>query len=135
LNNRTIFETVCGVVGGLAGFLFGAVDGLFYALTAFVVMDYMTGVISAIIKKELSSRTGFEGVFKKIMVFVLVALANIIDKQVLGGTEGVLRSAVVAFLLANEGLSILENVSRAGMPVPKKLKGILSQIKENNDNE
>lgn len=135
MNNRTIFETVCGVVGGLAGFLFGAVDGLFYALTAFVVMDYMTGVISAIIKKELSSRTGFEGVFKKIMVFVLVALANIIDKQVLGGTEGVLRSAVVAFLLANEGLSILENVSRAGMPVPKKLKGILSQIKENNDNE
>jgi toxin secretion/phage lysis holin len=129
LNSRTIFETVCGLAGGLAGFLFGAADGLFYALAAFTMLDYITGVISAVIKRELSSRVGFEGVFKKLMIFVLVALANIIDRQVLGGTEGVLRSAVVAFLLANEGLSILENISGAGLPVPQRLKGMLKQIK------
>ncbi|MCL2071234.1 MAG: phage holin family protein [Oscillospiraceae bacterium] len=135
MNGRTAFETLFAVAGGLAGFLFGAADGLFYALVAFAVLDYVTGVTSALIKKELSSRVGFEGLFKKVMVFVLVALANIIDRQVLGGTEGVLRSAVVAFLLANEGLSILENISKAGLPVPKKLRAMLKQIKEDNDFE
>ena len=131
MNGRVVFETICGVVGGLAGFFFGAADGLFYALIAFVVLDYITGVIYAFIKKKLSSKVGFNGIFKKIMLFVLVALANIIDGQVLGSTEGVLRSAVMAFLLANEGLSILENISGSGVPVPKRLKEILKQIKEN----
>jgi len=137
LSSKIVFETVCGTVGGLAGFLFGAADGLFYALVAFAVLDYVTGIIGAIIKRELSSRIGFEGIFKKLMVFVLVALANIIDIQVLGGTEGVLRSAVVSFLLANEGLSILENISNAGMPIPQKLKNLFMQIKkgDNNNNE
>jgi len=130
---KTLFESVCAVMGGLAGFLFGAADGLFYALVAFAVLDYLTGVISAGIKRKLSSRVGLDGIFKKVMVFVMVALANIIDIQVLGTTDGVLRSAVVAFLLANEGLSILENVSNAGMPVPKKLKDTLRQLTEKED--
>ena len=132
MNGKTVFESICGFTGGLAVFLFGATDSLFYALVAFSVLDYITGVISAIVEKKLSSRIGFEGISKKITVFVLVALANIIDEQVLGGTKGVLRSAVISFLLANEGLSILENISRTGMPVPEKLKGILKQIKERN---
>ncbi|MCL1903857.1 MAG: phage holin family protein, partial [Oscillospiraceae bacterium] len=78
MNNKTVFEVICVITGGLAGFLFGAADGLFYALVTFVVMDYITGVVNAIINKRLSSRTGFEGLFRKIMVFILVALANII---------------------------------------------------------
>jgi toxin secretion/phage lysis holin len=123
------------MLGAFAGFLFGAADGLFYALVAFVVLDYFTGIIGAVIKCKLSSRIGFDGIFKKMMVFVLVALANIVDMQVLGSSHGVLRSAVVAFLLANEGLSILENVSGAGLPVPQRLKKVLRQIKESNDNE
>jgi toxin secretion/phage lysis holin len=130
MSSKTIFDSFCAIAGGMAGFLFGAKDGLFFALVAFAVLDYITGIISAVIQKKLSSRIGFEGIFKKIMVFVLVALANIIDEQVLGGTQGILRSAVVAFLLANEGLSILENVSAAGMPVPKKLKNVLKQLKD-----
>jgi toxin secretion/phage lysis holin len=135
MSSKTIFETFCGVMGAIAGFLFGAADGLFFALVAFAALDYLTGVISAVIKRKLSSRIGFDGIFKKIMIFVLVALANIIDIQVLGTGDGVLRSAVVAFLLANEGLSILENVSGAGLPVPKKLKGILSQLKREEGEE
>jgi toxin secretion/phage lysis holin len=133
MNNKTIFETVCGVAGGAAGFIFGAADVLFYALIAFVVMDYITGIIGAVIKKNLSSRVGFDGILKKIMVFVIVALANIVDVQVLGGTEGILKSAVSAFLLANEGLSILENVAAAGLPVPKKLKNLLKQLKDDSE--
>jgi toxin secretion/phage lysis holin len=129
MNNRTIFEAICGIMGGLAGFLFGAVDGLFYALVAFVVLDYLTGVIGAVIRRKLSSKVGFDGIFKKIMVFILVAVANIIDVQIFGTANGVLRSAVVAFLIANEGLSILENVSAAGLPVPVKLKNMLRQLK------
>ena len=133
MNSRTIFETVCGLAGGLAGFLFGATDGLFYALIAFVILDYITGIISAVVQKNLSSRIGFGGIFKKSMVFVLVALANIVDEQVLGGSGGILRSAVAAFLLANEGLSVLENVSSAGIPVPEKLRAVLRQLKNEDE--
>jgi toxin secretion/phage lysis holin len=122
-------------LGGLAGFLFGAADGLFFALVAFAVLDYVSGVVTAVINRRLSSRVGFDGIVKKIMLFVLVALANIIDIQVLGNTQGVLRSAVIAFLLANEGLSVLENVSAAGLPIPAKLKNILSQLKESDSDE
>lgn len=131
-NNKTIFEIICAAAGAVAGFLFGAADGLFCALVAFAALDYITGVTGAVINKKLSSRTGFEGILKKILVFVPVALANIIDRQVLGGSEGVLRSAVAGFLLANEGLSIIENISAAGIPVPERLKKALKQIKDGN---
>ncbi|MCL1866297.1 MAG: phage holin family protein [Oscillospiraceae bacterium] len=132
MREKSIFELVCGVAGGLTGFLFGAADGLFYALITFTVLDYLTGVAGAAIHKDLSSKVGFGGICKKLMVFVIVALANIIDIQVLGGAHGVLRNTVVAFLLANEGLSILENIGNAGMPVPARLKEVLKQLKEDN---
>lgn len=74
--NKTIFDVTIGVVGGVIAFLFGAADGLLYALIAFVVLDYITGIISAVIQRKLSSRIGFDGIFKKIMVFVLVAIAT-----------------------------------------------------------
>lgn len=134
MSGRTAFETACGIVGGLAGFLFGAADGLFYALIAFVALDYITGVVMAAAKRRLSSRIGFVGLAKKMMIFVLVALANIIDVQVLGGgAHAVLRSAVAAFLMANEGLSILENAAEIGLPIPPKLKSMLMQVKGKGD--
>jgi toxin secretion/phage lysis holin len=126
---KPIFDSITCASGGLAGFLFGYADGLFFALVAFAVIDYVTGIIGAAIKRKLSSRVGFEGIFKKVMLFVLVALANIIDVQVLGGAHAILRTAVITFLLANEGLSILENVAAAGVPVPKKLLNLLEQLK------
>ncbi|MCL1903981.1 MAG: phage holin family protein [Oscillospiraceae bacterium] len=134
MNNKTIFDTICGILGGVAGFLFGAIDGLFYALVAFAVLDYITGVISAVIQKKLSSRVGFEGIFKKIMVFVVIAVANIIDVHVFAAS-GVLRTAAIFFFISNEGLSILENAGRMGLPIPKKLLDVLEQLRaKNNDN-
>jgi toxin secretion/phage lysis holin len=132
MNNKTVFETVCAVAGGLAGFLFGAADGMLFALIAFVVLDYVTGIANAVINKKLSSRVGFGGICKKVTVFALVALANIIDIQVIGG-GGFLRSAAVSLFLANEGLSIVENASEAGLPVPKILVKTLEQLKDKED--
>jgi toxin secretion/phage lysis holin len=130
---KSIYDSFATAGGCAIGFLFGAVDGLFYALVAFAVLDYLTGLINAVIKRKLSSRVGFDGIFKKIMLFVIVAVANIIDVQVLGGEHAVLRTAVITFLLANEGLSILENACSIGVPVPKKLRAVFEQLKDKSD--
>jgi len=132
MNSRTIFEVSCAAVGGAMGFLFGAADGMFYALIAFIVLDYITGIIEAIMKKRLSSRIGFDGICKKAILFIIVALANIIDVQIMGNTGGLLRSATISLFLANEGLSILENAANAGLPVPRVIIKVLEQFKKEN---
>lgn len=115
-----------GVGGFLGGFL-GGTDGLLYALISFVVIDYVTGVMCAIAHKELSSDIGFKGIFRKTLIFMLVGIANMLDVQVIG-TGTVLRSAVVFFYLSNEGISILENAGQLGLPIPSKMKEILEQL-------
>ncbi|MDR0198002.1 MAG: phage holin family protein [Oscillospiraceae bacterium] len=127
--NKTWFETLCAVAGAAAGFLFGAADGFFYALVAFVILDYITGVARAVMEKKLSSRAGLNGICRKALVFAVVALANVVDVQVIGSENGVLRSATICLFLSNEGLSILENASSAGLPVPKALVKALEQLK------
>lgn len=111
-------------------------DGFLYALIAFVVIDYITGVMCAIADKNLSSGVGFKGICRKVLIFALVGIGNIIDVQVLG-SPGVLRTAVIFFYLSNEGVSILENSTHLGLPVPEKLKEVLAQLHERggNDNE
>ena len=116
-------------VGGWLGYFLGGCDGLLYALLAFVIIDYITGVMCAVIDKKLSSEVGFKGIFKKVLIFLLVGIANILDVQVIG-TGSVLRTAVIFFYLANEGLSILENSAIIGLPVPDKLKDMLLQLAE-----
>ena len=134
-NAKTVFEVVCGALGGLAGFLFGGLDGLFYALIAIAVLDYVTGVLSAVVRKQLSSEIGFRGIAKKAFVFVIVSIAHMIDVQVIGNND-ILRSAVICFFIANESLSILENAGSMGLPIPEKLKTILKQLrKEGSQNE
>ena len=103
-------------------------------MIVFVVMDYVTGVMVGILNKELSSRIGFRGIFKKVVIFCLVAVAHIIDTHVIG-TGSVLRTAVIFFYLSNEGISILENATVIGLPVPRKLKNILEQIREGKEDE
>ncbi len=125
---RTIFDGVCAGAGVLIGFLFGTMDGIFYALIAFVCLDYITGVIVAIINKSLSSEIGFKGILKKVLLLILVALANIIDTQIIGGGSA-LRTAVIFVLLANEGVSVLENMGNMGVPIPNKLFEVLLQLK------
>lgn len=124
-------------VGGWLGWVLGGLDGFLYALIAFVVIDYITGVMCAVVEKKLSSEVGFRGIFKKILIFAMVAVAHIIDTHVLGiaGDGAAIRTAVIFFYLANEGLSIFENSTRLGLPVPQKLKDVLAQLhgKSNDD--
>lgn len=123
------FKAAVAAIGGVVGWFFGAFDGFLYALIAFVTMDYITGVMCAIVDKELSSQIGFRGIFKKILIFVLVGVGHVLDSQVLGSPDaGALRTAVIFFYLSNEGVSILENTAYLGLPIPVKLKDILAQL-------
>ena len=114
-------------LGGFLGWYLGGVDGFLYALIAFVLVDYITGVMCAIADKKLSSEVGFKGICRKVLIFLLVGIANILDVQVIG-TGSVLRTAVIFFYLSNEGVSLLENAAHLGLPVPEKMKDILAQL-------
>lgn len=120
-------------VGGWLGYFLGGCDGLLYALIAFVVIDYVTGVMCAIINRELSSAVGFKGIFRKVLIFLLVGIANIIDVQVIG-TGAVLRTAVIFFYISNEGVSLLENAGHLGLPIPEKIKTVLEQLHDRAEN-
>lgn len=131
---QIIIDSVAGAIGAAIGFMFGEVNGLFWALIAFMALDYVTGVIVAVINKRLSSEVGFKGLAKKLLILVFVAVGHIVDTYILGGTPAAM-SAVMLFYLANEGISIIENAAALGLPVPKKLKDIMEQIKSKGENE
>ena len=114
-------------VGGFLGWFLGGVDGFLYALIAFTVIDYITGVMCAVTDKNLSSSVGFKGICRKVLIFTLVGIGNIVDVYVLG-QGGVLRTVVIFFYLSNEGVSILENSAHLGLPIPEKLKEVLEQL-------
>ena len=120
--------------GGFLGWFLGGIDGFLYALIAFVVIDYITGVMCAITDKKLSSSVGFKGICRKVLIFTLVGIGNIVDVYVLG-QGGVLRTAVIFFYLSNEGVSIMENTAHLGLPIPTKLKDVLEQLIERGGNE
>ena len=121
-------------LGGFLGWFFGGFDGFLYALIIFVVTDYFTGILAAGIRKELSSEVGFKGICRKVLIFLLVGIANILDVQVIG-TGSVLRTAVIFFYLSNEGVSLLENAAHLGLPVPEKMKDILAQLHDRAEKE
>jgi toxin secretion/phage lysis holin len=125
-------QVVFTAIGGGLGFFLGGMDGFMYALIAFVVIDYITGVMCAVLDKRLSSEVGAHGIFKKVLIFALVGVGHIIDTHLIG-TGGAVRMAVIFFYLSNEGISILENAGRIGLPIPKKLKSILQQINTEED--
>jgi len=114
-------------LGGFLGWFLGGLDGFLYALIIFAVVDYITGVMCAITDKRLSSKVGFKGIFRKVLIFALVGIGNILDVYVLG-QPGVLRTAVIFFYLSNEGVSLLENTAHLGLPIPEKLKEVLEQL-------
>lgn len=126
-------QLIFSAVGGWLGYFLGGCDGLLYALIAFVVVDYVTGVMCAIINRELSSAVGFKGIFRKVLIFLLVGIANIIDVQVIG-TGAVLRTAVIFFYISNEGVSLLENAGHLGLPIPEKIKTVLEQLHDRAEN-
>lgn len=114
-------------IGGWLGYFLGGCDGLIIALVIFVAVDYLTGVLCAIADKKLSSEVGFKGIARKVLIFLLVGVANILDVEVIG-TGSILRTAVIFFYLSNEGISLLENAAHLGLPIPSKLKAALEQL-------
>ena len=121
-------------VGGWIGWFLGGVDGMLIALIVLMALDYISGVMCAIEDKKLSSAVGFKGIMKKCLILMLVGVANILDVNVVG-TGAVLRGAVICFYLSNEGLSLLENAAYLGLPVPEKLKEVLSQLHHRDEKE
>jgi len=132
------FWSICQVVftflGGWLGYFLGGCDGLLFTLLVFVIADYITGVMCAIIDKRLNSKEGFQGICRKVIIFLLVGIAQMIDVNVIA-TGSVLRSAVIFFYLSNEGLSVLENSAHLGLPIPEKLKDVLEQLHHREDKE
>ncbi len=120
----TKLQLAFAAIGGWLGYFVGGVDGLMIALIIFVALDYVTGVMCAITDRKLSSAVGFKGIFKKVLIFMLVGVANIVDVHVVGSGSA-LRSAVICFYLSNEGVSMLENAAHLGLPVPAKLKDMV----------
>ena len=127
-------QFVFTAVGGWLGYFLGGCDGLLYTLLAFVVLDYLTGIMCAIVDKKLSSEIGFKGIFKKVLIFVLVGIGHLMDLQILGAA-GVLRTAVIFFYLSNEGVSLVENAAHLGLPIPAKLKAVLEQLHDRSEKE
>ena len=120
-------QMAVAAIGGWLGYFLGGMDGLMIALIVFMALDYITGLMCAVIDKKLSSAVGFKGICKKVLIILLVGVAHIVDLHVVG-TGSALRSAVVCFYLSNEGVSLLENTAHLGLPIPEKLKEILSQL-------
>jgi toxin secretion/phage lysis holin len=127
-------QVMFAAIGGWLGYFLGGWDGFLYALVIFIAMDYITGLMCAILDKKLSSEIGFRGIFKKVLILALVAIGHVIDKYVIGDGS-VVRTAVIFFYLSNEGVSVLENAAHIGLPVPKKLKDILEQLHNRDDKE
>lgn len=127
-------QLVFAVIGGWLGWFLGECDGLMYALIAFVIADYVTGVMCAVSDKRLSSEVGFKGICRKVLIFVLVGMANILDMHVIG-TGCVLRTAVLFFYISNEGVSVLENAGHLGLPIPERLLNVLEQLHEDAEQE
>ncbi|WP_414647979.1 phage holin family protein [Desulfitobacterium sp.] len=127
------FRIMLALLGGVLGWLLGGFNSLAYALVAFMSIDYITGVLLAIYEKNVSSDIGFKGICKKVLIFVLVSLGNIIDQYIIGSGSS-LRTILIMFYLSNEGISILENAAKMGVPFPQKLKDVLQQI-NNTDKE
>ncbi len=130
----SVIQVAFAALGGVFGWFMGGLDGFLYALIAFVAVDYITGVLSAIERGTLSSTVGFKGIARKVLIFTLVGIGNIIDTTILkSGTA--IRTAVIFFYLSNEGISILENTAHLGLPIPKVLKNVLETLNKEDEDE
>lgn len=129
-----VIQLIFTAVEGWLGYFLGGCDGLLIALIVFVVCDYITGILCAVSDKKLSSAVGFKGICRKVLIFILVGIANIIDVQVLG-QPGVLRTAIIFFYISNEGLSLTENAAHLGLPIPTQLESVLEQLHDRENKE
>ena len=132
---KNIIETMQLIftsIGAFIGWFVGGADGFIYALITFVMVDYLTGLMVAVLERKLSSEIGFKGIFKKVLIFILVAIAHIIDTYLIQNGSAI-RTAVIFFYISNEGISIIENATKIGLPIPEKLKDVLKQLKKGDE--
>lgn len=122
-----VFKTGAAILGGITGLIFGESTGLLVALFWMVVIDYVSGLAAGYTEKTLSSKIGFKGIIKKVMIFIMVALAHLVDSAL--GTKNMFRDATIVFYMANELLSIFENAGRVGVPVPERLTQAVEVLK------
>ena len=127
-------KTIYAAIGASVGYFIGGVDAMMKALLLFMALDYLTGVMCAVLDKSLSSAVGYRGIFKKMMILILAGTAHIVDAQIIGSGDAI-RSAVICFMLCNEGLSILENAGHIGIPIPPPLKAALVQLQKTEDKQ
>ncbi|MBQ5686878.1 MAG: phage holin family protein [Ruminococcus sp.] len=130
-----VIKTVSGLLGAIAGYLWGPLDGLLLALITMMCLDYVTGIIVGAVQHKLNSQVGFKGLAKKSFILIIVAVCHTIDTQIFSGSQSVLRSGACLLYIANEGLSILENGGELGFPYPKKLKAVLEQLRDKDKEE
>lgn len=129
-----VIQVILSAIAGSLGYFIGGFDSMIYALLVFMIIDYITGVMCAIADKTVSSAIGFKGICRKVLIFLLVGVANILDVQVIG-TGSALRTAIIFFYLSNEGISLLENAAHLGLPVPEKIKTVLEQLHDRSQKE
>lgn len=127
-----VLSIVAATIGLWIGIFIGPLNGLLIALLAFIIADYVTGIAAAVVNKRLDSNVGFKGIIRKVVILLIVGIANLLDVYVLSANS-ILRSAVIFFYIANEGLSIIENAGEIGLPIPKKLKEILAQLRNKSE--
>lgn len=127
--SEEVFKRSLILIGGYIGLLLGGVDNLLQALILFMIIDYITGIMIGIKNNKLSSKVGLSGINKKMLILVMVIIGNIIDVFVLDNGS-TCRTVIIFFYLSNEGLSILENVSKLGVPIPNKIKSVLEQLSD-----
>lgn len=126
-NSNGLLQAICAFIGAFIGRYIGGFDGIIYTLLVFIVVDYITGVLVAIIQQKLSSEIGYKGICKKVLIFMLIGIGHAIDSYVTGH-QGAIRTAIVFFYLANEGISIIENCTKIGLPIPQKLRNVLKEL-------
>jgi len=127
MNWEILYKTITTAVGAIVGYIFGEWSVLLQILLAFVIIDYVSGLLASGVEGKLSSKVGFRGIVKKIMIFVLVAVGHLVDKAI--GDGSMIQNAIIFFYLGNELLSILENAGRTGLPVPEQVKNAVDVLK------
>lgn len=127
-------QAVLTVIVGAIGYFIGGLDGLMIVLLVLMGIDYITGVICGIADKKLSSKVGFIGICRKVLILLMVGIANLLDVNIIQ-TGSMLRSATLFFYISNEGISVLENAAKLGLPIPKKIKDVLEQLHDKSEKD
>lgn len=132
MKKMKVFDSMVAVIATFFTYLFGGWDVALGILITFMILDYITGVVWAFIQKTLNSEVGFKGLVKKCMILVVLIIATMLDR-LLNTETWIFRTLVAYFYIANEGISLLENISNLGVPIPTKIKDALEQLNKEND--